>query len=112
MPYRNLDVLDAAEQAAALINELIDRAPRGRLLYVQQLRDAVQSIAANISEAFGRRPGRDRDHRLEIARGETEEAIRHLKVNFQTNRIGSKDYWPRHNRLVVMVKMLNSLLNG
>jgi len=34
-----------------------------------------------------------------------------LKVNFQTNRIGSKDYWPRHNQLVVIVKMLNSLLN-
>jgi four helix bundle protein len=80
--------------------------------YVQQVRDAVRSIAANISEAFGRRRGRDRDHRLEIARGEPEEALCHLKVNFQTNRIGRKDYWPRHNRLVVIVKMLNSLLNG
>ena len=71
----------------------------------------MRAIAANISEAFGRRRGRDRDHRLEIARGETEGSPRHLKVNFQTNRIGSKDYWPRHNQLVVIVKMLNSLLN-
>ena len=111
MPFRNLDVLDAAERAADLVNALIDRATRPRLLHARQLRDAVQSIAANIAEGFGRGTGRDRDRPLEIARGETEEAIRHLGANFRTNRIGAKDYWPIHNLLVVIVKMLNALLN-
>jgi len=46
-------------------------------LHVRQLRDAVQAISANISEGFGRGTGRDRDRPLEIARGETEEAIQH-----------------------------------
>jgi len=110
MPNRDLKLLDAADRAADLINELIDRSPHGRLLHVAQMRKSVQSIGANISEGFGRGKGRDRDRPLEIARGETEETIRHLSANFRTNRIGPKDYWPRHNLLVVIVKMLTSLL--
>ena len=110
MPHRHLNVLDAAKRAADGITKLIDRSPR-RLLHVSQLRRAAQSIGANISEAFGRGPGRDRDHPLEIARGETEEAIHHLGTNFRSNRVGPKDYWPLHNLLVVIVKMLNGLLN-
>ena len=92
-----------------MVNDLIDRFPR-RLLHVAQLRDAVQSIAANIAEAFGRGKGRDRARPLEIARGEAEEAIQHLSANFRSNRIGPGDYWPLRNLLVVIVKMLNSLL--
>ena len=112
MGYRNLDVLDAAERAADAVNELIDRAPRGRLLHVRQMRRSVQSIGANIGEGFGRGTGRDRARSLGIARGEAEETIRHLGANFRTHRIGPGEYWPRHNRLVVIVKMLNSLLHG
>ena len=111
MAHRNLNVLEAAEQAAKMVNDLIDRFPR-RLLHVTQMRDSVQSIAANISEGFGRGKGRDRARPLEIARGEAEETIRHLSTNFRTKRIGPEDYWPIHNLLVVIVKMLNSLLNG
>jgi four helix bundle protein len=109
MPHRSLNVLDAAQRAADGISALIDRFPR--LMHVSQLRRSAQSICANISEAFGRRPGRDRNHPLEIARGETEEAIQHLSANFRTNRVGPKEYWPLHNLLVVVVKMLNALLN-
>jgi len=112
VPHRNLDVLDAAEWAAAQINDLIDRSPPRRLLHVRQMRRSVQSICANISEAFGRERGRARDHSLEIARGEAEETIRHLRANFRANRVDAKTYWPLHNLLVVIVKMLNSLLNG
>ena len=112
MAHRNLDVLDAAERAAAQLNELIDSSPPRRLLHVRQMRRSVQSISANISEAFGRKRGRDRDHRLEIARGETEETIRHLSANFRSNRVDPTRYWPLHNLFVVIVKMLKSLLNS
>ena len=112
MTHRNLDVLDAAEQAAAQLNDLIDCSPPRHLLYVSQMRRSVQSISANISEAFGRENGRSRDHPLEIARGETEETIRHLRANFRTKRVDAKKYWPLHNLFVVIVKMLNSLLNS
>jgi four helix bundle protein len=110
MAYRNLAVLDAAQRAAAMVNELIDRSPSRRILHVRQLRDSVQSVVANIAEGFGRGNGRDRDRPLEIARGEAEETIAHLKANYQAERIEAKDYWPCHNLLVVIVKMLNGLL--
>ena len=110
MPKRDLALLDAAERTADQVIALIDRSPRGRLLHVRQMRDAVQSIAANISEGLGRRPGRDRARSFEIARGETEEAIAHLGANFRTDRIDKRDYWPIHNRLVVIVKMVDSFL--
>ena len=112
MPHRDLNLLDAAAKAADLVNKLIDQAPRGRLLHVRQLRDAVQSIGANISEAFGREPGRARNHSLDIARGETEEAIRHMQANFRGSRVPAADYWPIRNKLVVIAKMLTSLLRS
>ena len=89
MPHRDLDVLDAAERAADAVNRLIGRSAR-RLLHVSQMRDSVQSIGANISEGVGRRKGRDRDRSLEIARGETEETIRHFgaKTCFQKTKHG------------------------
>ena len=112
MPYRDLNVLDAANKATDLVNKLIDRSPRGRLLHVRQLRDAVQSIGANISEGFGRGSGRARNHSLDIARGETEEAIRHMQANFRSERVSPKEYWPIRNLLVAIAKMLAALLRG
>ena len=111
MAYRDLDVLDAAERAADMLDALIQRHPGRQLLHVSQMRRCIQSIAANISEAFGRGKGRDRNRSLEIARGETEEAIRHLGANYRTSRIDPSEYWPLHNLLVVISKMLASLLN-
>ena len=110
MPHRDLALLDAARRAVDQVNALIDRPSGRRLLHVRQLRGAMQSIAANIAEAFGRGTGRDRARSLEIARGETEEAIQHLRTNFRARRIAPEDYWSLHNLLVVVVKMLNSLL--
>jgi four helix bundle protein len=112
MPHRDLNVLDAAKLLAHRVNELIDQSPRGQLLHVQQIRDAVQSISANIAEGFGRGTGRDRDRPLEIARGEAEEAIQHLSANYRADRIRAKDYWSLHNLLVVIAKMLTSLIGS
>ena len=109
MAHRNLDVLDAGERAAELLNELIDQSPRGQLLHVQQMRDSAQSIVANIREGFGRRPGRGRARSLEIARGETEDN-RTLEGQLAAQRIGAKKYWPLHNRCVMTAKMLSPLL--
>ena len=104
-------MLDAAEGAADQINALVDRSAR-RLLHVAQMRDSVQSIAANIGEGFGRGTGRDRARPLQIAKGEAEETIRHLSANFRANRISARDYWPIHNRLVVVVKMIDAFLRA
>jgi len=107
--HRDLDVLDAADKVADDINRLIDESPR-RLIHVSQLRDSAQSIGANISEGFGRGKGRERDRSLRVARGEAEETIRHLRANFETDRIPKSKFWSLRNRLVTIVKMLTSLL--
>ena len=111
MAHRNLDVLDAAERMVDGINKLIERYPR-RLLHVAQLRASAQAVAANIGEAFGKRSWKNRAKSLDIARGEAEEAIRHLAANFRANRITPKEYWPLHNMLVVISKMLASMLRN
>ena len=109
MAHRHLDVLDASERAADQVNALIDGPSGRRLLHVWQMRNSAQAIAANIGEGFGRGPGRDRARILRIARGEAEETIRHLKANYLAKRISEKNYWPIHNRLVVIVRMLSSM---
>ena len=108
--HRDLAVLDAADQVADEVNRLIDEAPR-RLIHVAQLRDSAQSIAANISEGFGRGKGGERTHALRVARGEAEEAIRHLRANFESARIDETVFWRLRNRLITIVKMITSLLN-
>ena len=76
------------------------------------MRSSVHSIVSNIKEAFAREKGRDRNNRLVIAEGEAEETIDHLRANFRTRRIAEKEYWPLHNLLVTVVKMLKSMLNS
>ena len=111
MPHRDLNVLDASERVTDQVIALIDRSSGRRLLHVKQMTDSVQSISANIAEGFGRGAGRDRARLLRIARGSAEETIQHLSSNFRSNRISARQYWPIHNRLVVVVKMLTSLVS-
>lgn len=111
MVHRDLAVLDAANRAADGIHRLIIRRGPHRLLHIAQMRDSVQSISANISEGFGRGTKSDRARSLKIARGEAEETIQHLNANYRLHRITPNDYWPLHNLLVVIVKMINALLS-
>jgi four helix bundle protein len=108
--HRDLAVLDAADKVADEVNQLIDNAPRG-LIHVTQLRDSAQSIGANISEGFGRGQAGERNRALRVARGEAEEAIRHLRANVESERIPQATFWRLRNRLVTIVKMLTALLN-
>jgi four helix bundle protein len=107
--HRDLDVLDAADLVVDDVNRLIDTSRR-RLLHAAQLRDSVQSIGANISEGFGRGKGRDRNRSLRVARGEAEEAIRHLRANRDSERISRSVFWRLRNRSITISKMLTSLL--
>jgi four helix bundle protein len=111
MAHRDLNMLDAADHVSDVVSALVD-GPRGRRMqHVRQLTESAQAIGANISEAFGRASPRDRARVLRIARGEAEETIRHLSKNFRARRISPREYWPIHNQLVVIVKMLNSFLS-
>ena len=80
------------------------------MLYVDQIREAAGSITGNIREAFGRRRGPERDQFFRFARGSAEETDERLRANFAASRINHSTYWPLHNRLDVIRKMLDSLL--
>jgi four helix bundle protein len=111
MSDEGMRVLHAAQIAVRQLNDLIDRAPRGRLLYIAQLRDSVGGVAGNIAEGLGRRRGSDRSYKFEIARGEAKETLSRLKPNFETGRIRAREYWPIRDLLETITKMLDSLIS-
>jgi len=113
MSHRKLRVLVAAEEMVVAVVALFDepRPRRHRLLFKAQTLECAESVHGNIGEAFGRKTLADRNRVLGIACGEAEETIRHLKANLSANRLDAQSYWPIHNRLVTIVKMLNSLIN-
>jgi four helix bundle protein len=111
MPPRRLSVLEAAELAAERLNRLIDRVGRRRLLHVPQMRDSAESVAANISEGFGRATRAERDNKLRLARGEAEETLCHVRANLRLERINKSDYWPVYNLFRTVIKMLDGFLN-
>ena len=93
------------------INDLI-ASNRPRLLYENQLRASAQSIAANIREGYGRRPGAERNQFFRIARGSSQETDEHLRSNFACKRLVEARYWRLHNRLSVINKMLTTLMDA
>ena len=105
-----LRVLDAARGVVDEINRILDASGK-RMLHDVQLRASAESITANIREAYGRRPGAERNQFFRFARGSVEETDEHLRANFRSSRLGPTDYWRLHNRLAVIAKTLISLMN-
>lgn len=104
-----LRVLEAARAVVNDVNELLD-ARRGRLIYRNQIRESAGSIPANIREASGRQPGAERNQFLRFARGSCEETDERLLANFRSSRLAEERFWSIHNRLAVIVKMLNAMM--
>ena len=90
------------------VNALLDAA-RGGMYHNHQLRESVQSIAANIREAYGRRAGPERNQFLRFANGSAEETDEHLRSNYKGQKLASGPYWRLHNRLVTIMKMLDGM---
>jgi len=106
-PFR---VLEAARAVADEVNKMLgDR--RLSLIHRDQLRDASQSIAANIRESMGRRRGSEREQAYRYSRGSAEETDEHLRANYVDGRIPKTDYWRVHNRIAVVVNMLSANIN-
>jgi len=103
-----LRVLDGAQEVVDDINQLLKSR---RLPNAAQLRDAAESITANIQEAFGRDAGPDRNQFLRFARASAEEASERLRVRFRAKDISAKVYWPLHHRLVAVSRMLTNLMS-
>jgi four helix bundle protein len=107
-PFR---VLEVARAIADETNKLLGNR-RLRLLHRGQLRDAAQSIPANIREGMGRTPGPHRNQAYRDARGSAEETDEHLRANFADGRLSPTAFWRIHNRIALLVKMLTAILNA
>ena len=81
-----------------------------RLARDRQMRKAARSIAANIREAYGRRVGPERNPFFRFARSSAEVVDEHLRANFRRHRVEPATFWRVHNRIVVIVRMLNALM--
>ena len=101
-------LIGAARAVVDELNKLLDCRPQ-RLLYRSQLRDAAESISANVREGMGRRKGPDREQFWRFARASAEEADEHLRANLNADRIAPRTYWRLHHRLMLVVKILRRL---
>ena len=104
-----LRVLDGARTLVDDINQLLNGR---RLPNAAQLRDAAESITANIQEGFGRDAGPDRNQFLRFARASAEETNERLRARFGAKDIPAKVYWPLHHRLVAVSRMLTKLMSN
>ena len=104
-PFR---VLQVARAVADEVNHLLRV---HSMIHRAQLRDSAQSIPANIREALGRDPGPDRKKSYRVSRGSAEETDEHLRANFADHRIPRAAFARLHNRLLLVVKMLDRLLS-
>ena len=103
----NFRLLEAARLVADEVNGLLR--PRGRLLHRAQLERSAQSVPANIREGMGREPGPDRNNSYRYARGSAEETDEHLRANFEQHMLPPATYWRLHNRLKVIVSMIDEI---
>jgi len=102
-------VLEVARWIADEVERLI-REAAVPLLDARQLSDAAGGIAANIREGYGRRDAsKDRNQFFRFARGSAEETDERLQRNWRAKRISDRDFWRLHNRIAVVVKMLDAL---
>ena len=107
-PFR---ALEAARAVVDEINKLLGNR-KLRLIHRGQLRDAAQSIPANIREGMGRKRGPHRNQSYRDARGSAEETDEHLRANFADGRIPTSHYQRIHNRIALVVKMLTSIVDA
>ena len=104
-------VLEVARAVADETNKLLGNRQL-RLIHRGQLRDAAQSIPANIREGMGRKPGPHRNQAYRNARGSAEETDEHLRAHFADGRLSPAEFWRLHNRIALVVRMLTIVIDA
>ena len=110
MPH-HFRVLEVARSVVDDVDALVQNGA-GALASDKQILRSSQSIAANIREALGRRPGPERNQFFRFARGSAEETDEHLDAHYRNRRVATTTYWRIHHRVIVCIKMLNAMLKA
>jgi len=103
-------LMDVARSVVEDVNRLMATS-RHPLRNDEQLRLAVQSVASNIREGYGRRTRAERNVFLGYARASADETDEHLTTHYRMGRIRAPVYWQLHNRLIVISRMITRLLD-
>jgi four helix bundle protein len=106
-----LKALELAQLMVKEVRDAIDDFPKREPLNLRaQLGGAVNSVAANIAEGYGRGATAERHNRLRIARGCLEETQSHLNVAPDSEYISKKTFYRIWNRTVTLDRMIAKLM--
>lgn len=101
----------ARQLAVGICKELIPTLPsEEKYCLAVQLRRAVQSIPANIAEAYGRYHSKDAIRVLHIARGSLEETRSHLFVAHDLGYLDVGGFQSYQGRIREIARMLNGYI--
>lgn len=104
--------LRAKQLAVVVCKEAVPRfPPEEKYCLGLQLRRAVQSIPANIAEAYGRFHSRDAIRFCYIARGSLEETLSHLILARELDYLAEQNYRTYRETIREIGRMLNGYID-
>lgn len=108
--YRELEVWQKAHELVLLVFRLTEKFPRSDMFgIVSQVRRSSSSVAANISEGFGRGTTREFLRCLQIARGELEETRYFMLLSRDLERISEDEFSNVNTSCDTIGKLMNAL---
>lgn len=109
LPHHSLIVWQRADDLFIALHQVSRKLPADeRFELASQMRRSAYSVAANIVEGFGRKPGKDRLHFLQIASASLAEAGYCLHVAKRLGYISPETY----ERLELNVRQVAAPLRG
>ncbi len=111
--HKDLDVWNKAIDFSEKIYSITKEYPRDEIYgLISQMRRAVVSIGANISEGAARKSRKEFIHFLYIARGSASELDTLLEISDRTKMTGSDVIIKAKEQNLVLMKMISALINS
>jgi four helix bundle protein len=108
--FENMRVYQKSMAFVEGLLPLLDQAPKGHSIILDQLRRASMSIPSNLAEGLGRWHKGDRKQFFWIARGSANECVVYLRIAVGRRILKLGDYPRLKQELDVIAKMITSLI--
>lgn len=110
--HEKLDVYQVAMEFITLVDEIVDRLPRGRAYLSDQLLRAATSRALNIAEGAGEYSGNEKGRFYRMARRSATECAAIMDICCHLKLVGELEYTKGREFLNRVVAMLTRLGQG
>jgi len=110
--HEKLDVYQAAITLVILIDEIVERLPKGRAYLADQLLRAGTSVPLNIAEGAGEYSANEKVRFYRMARRSATECAGILDVCQRTQLVDETLYLKGRELLIRIVSMLTKMTNG